>query len=96
MPLLDDSTIYCISAWNDQGYEHSCKDPALIYRIETMPGLGWMLKKSLFKDELEAQWPSYDKVLSKEMSCLVGKPTLWFLNWFYTNRPVRARKMVRD
>lgn len=61
MSLLDDSTVYCISAWNDQGYEHSCKDPALLYRIETMPGLGWMLKKSLFKDELEPQWPSYDK-----------------------------------
>ena len=62
MPLLEDKTLYCISAWNDQGYEHSCKDPALLYRIETMPGLGWMLKKSLFKDELEPQWPSYEKV----------------------------------
>lgn len=60
MPLLNDSTLYCISAWNDQGYENSCKDPSLLYRIETMPGLGWLLKKSLFK-ELEPQWPSYDK-----------------------------------
>ena len=40
--LLDkDSSIYCISAWNDQGYTHSCNDPSLLYRIETMPGLGW-------------------------------------------------------
>ena len=36
-----DDSVYCISAWNDQGYQHSCEDPALLYRVETMPGLGW-------------------------------------------------------
>ena len=36
-----DDSLYCISAWNDQGYDHSCQDPALLYRVETMPGLGW-------------------------------------------------------
>ena len=41
-PLLEsDKTIYCISAWNDQGYQHSVHDPSLLYRVETMPGLGW-------------------------------------------------------
>ena len=56
--LLDiDSSLYCISAWNDQGYEHSSEDETLLYRVETMPGLGWMLKRSLFKNELEMQWP---------------------------------------
>ena len=39
--MEEDSSIYCISAWNDQGYDHSCQDPSLLYRIETMPGLGW-------------------------------------------------------
>lgn len=60
--LLDeDPSIYCISAWNDQGYEHSCKDPSLLYRIETMPGLGWMMKRKLYKEELETQWPTPEK-----------------------------------
>ncbi|KAH9490603.1 Protein O-linked-mannose beta-1,2-N-acetylglucosaminyltransferase 1 [Bulinus truncatus] len=60
--LLDeDSSLYCISAWNDQGYEHSSKDPQMLYRIETMPGLGWLLKKSLYKEELEPQWPTPEK-----------------------------------
>lgn len=36
-----DESLYCISAWNDQGYDHSSQDPSLLYRIETMPGLGW-------------------------------------------------------
>ena len=41
-PLLEsDPSVYCISAWNDQGYDHSCHDPSLLYRVETMPGLGW-------------------------------------------------------
>ena len=44
--LLDkDPSLYCISAWNDQGYEHSCNDPALLYRVETMPGLGWSVSQ---------------------------------------------------
>jgi len=54
--------IYCISAWNDQGYEHTSDDPGLLYRVETMPGLGWLLKRSLYKDELESKWPTPDKV----------------------------------
>ncbi|XP_065904713.1 protein O-linked-mannose beta-1,2-N-acetylglucosaminyltransferase 1-like isoform X2 [Dysidea avara] len=55
--LHEDNSIYCISAWNDFGYKHSSKDPALLYRVDTMPGLGWMLKRSLYKEELEKKWP---------------------------------------
>lgn len=59
--LRQDSSIYCVSAWNDQGYEHSAHDPSLLYRIETMPGLGWMLSRRLYKEELEPNWPSADQ-----------------------------------
>jgi hypothetical protein len=61
--LEEDEMIYCISAWNDQGYEHTSDDPGLLYRVETMPGLGWLLKRSLYKDELESKWPTPDKVI---------------------------------
>ena len=27
-----------------------------------MPGLGWMLKRSLYKEELENKWPTPEKV----------------------------------
>jgi hypothetical protein len=30
-----------------------------------MPGLGWMLTKKLFKEELEMSWPTQDKVYSQ-------------------------------
>jgi hypothetical protein len=60
--LEEDETLYCISAWNDQGYEHTSSDPSLLYRVETMPGLGWILKRSLYKAELETKWPTPEKV----------------------------------
>ncbi|XP_033606704.1 protein O-linked-mannose beta-1,2-N-acetylglucosaminyltransferase 1-like [Cryptotermes secundus] len=32
-----------------------------LYRVENMPGLGWILKKSLYKDELESKWSTPEK-----------------------------------
>ena len=60
--LETDPSLYCVSAWNDQGYEHTTANPSAVYRVETMPGLGWMLKRSLFTQELEPRWPTPDKV----------------------------------
>ena len=65
--LKTDPSLYCISAWNDQGYEHSSKDEQLVYRIETMPGLGWLLSRRLYKSELEGQWPSPDQAHDWDM-----------------------------
>lgn len=47
-PLLDvDKTLYCISAWNDNGkaYLIDRKQPELLYRSDFFPGLGWMMTK---------------------------------------------------
>ncbi|XP_053435713.1 protein O-linked-mannose beta-1,2-N-acetylglucosaminyltransferase 1-like [Nycticebus coucang] len=65
--LEEDDSVYCISAWNDQGYEHTAEDPALLYRVETMPGLGWVLRKSLYKEELEPKWPTAEKLWDWDM-----------------------------
>ncbi|KAG8186088.1 hypothetical protein JTE90_003171 [Oedothorax gibbosus] len=65
--LEEDESIYCISAWNDQGYEHTSEDPGLLYRVETMPGLGWILKRSLYKEELEPRWPTPEKLWDWDM-----------------------------
>ena len=61
--LLDeDASLYCISAWNDHGYQHSSANASLLYRVETMPGLGWMMTSRLYKQQLEPAWPTLDKV----------------------------------
>ncbi|KAG9277289.1 protein O-linked-mannose beta-1,2-N-acetylglucosaminyltransferase 1 [Astyanax mexicanus] len=65
--LNEDESLYCISAWNDQGYEHTAEDPSLLYRVESMPGLGWVLKKSIYKDELEPKWPTPEKLWDWDM-----------------------------
>ena len=62
--LEEDSSVYCVSAWNDQGYEHTTANLSKLYRVETMPGLGWILKRSLYKEELEPKWPTPEKVWS--------------------------------
>jgi len=62
LPIYEsDPTVYCISAWNDHGYEHACGDPSLVQRVETMPGLGWVLKRSLYETELAPNWPASEK-----------------------------------
>ena len=70
--LEEDSSVYCVSAWNDQGYEHTTANLSKLYRVETMPGLGWILKRSLYKEELEPKWPTPEKVwlISRDISNL--------------------------
>lgn len=56
-PLLDkDPSLWCISAWNDNGKEGMVHRNDALYRTDFFPGLGWMLRKSLW-DELKPKWP---------------------------------------
>ncbi|NXL17605.1 MGAT1 acetylglucosaminyltransferase, partial [Setophaga kirtlandii] len=59
LPLLEeDRSLWCASAWNDNGKE-GLVDPAkaeLLYRTDFFPGLGWLLLAELW-DELEPKWP---------------------------------------
>ncbi len=54
--LLDkDDTLFVVSAYNDNG--HMAQDPYRILRSDFFPGLGWMMTRRLWNDELEAKWP---------------------------------------
>jgi alpha-1,3-mannosyl-glycoprotein beta-1,2-N-acetylglucosaminyltransferase len=53
-----DSSIYCISSFNDNGFKGHSADPREIYRTSFFIGLGWMIKKSIYKEEWERYWPS--------------------------------------
>lgn len=56
-PLLDkDPSLWCVSAWNDNGKEGMVKRNDVLYRTDFFPGLGWMMRKSLWI-ELEPKWP---------------------------------------
>jgi len=46
--LLDrDKTLYCVSAWNDNGKKDLIDSGAaeLLYRSDFFPGLGWMMTR---------------------------------------------------
>ncbi|XP_062265451.1 alpha-1,3-mannosyl-glycoprotein 2-beta-N-acetylglucosaminyltransferase b isoform X1 [Platichthys flesus] len=56
--LRADPTLWCVSAWNDNGRD-ALVDPSqagLLHRTDFFPGLGWMLLKNMW-DELEPKWP---------------------------------------
>merc|ERR1739848_638227 len=58
-PLLHaDPSLWCISSWNDNGFEHlvSDKDVAKVHRSSFFPGLGWMIHKSVWQ-EIRDRWP---------------------------------------
>lgn len=59
LPILrKDTSLWCVSAWNDNGklelVDRNAVD--LLYRTDFFPGLGWMLTKSLW-NELLTKWP---------------------------------------
>jgi len=57
-PLLDnDPSLFAISAFNDNGHlEHG--DPKRLLRSDFFPGLGWMMTRDIWKNELESKWPA--------------------------------------
>ncbi|NXR35969.1 MGAT1 acetylglucosaminyltransferase, partial [Zosterops hypoxanthus] len=60
LPILQrDPTLWCVSAWNDNGKEGlvDSSKAELLYRTDFFPGLGWLLLAELW-DELEPKWPA--------------------------------------
>lgn len=55
--LSSDPTLWCVSAWNDNGKRGMVKDdPELLHRTDFFPGLGWMMEKKMWL-ELSPKWP---------------------------------------
>ncbi|CAK1548811.1 unnamed protein product [Leptosia nina] len=56
--LLRDPSIWCISAWNDNGKKEliDLTRPDLLHRTDFFPGLGWVLRSETW-DQLEPKWP---------------------------------------
>jgi alpha-1,3-mannosyl-glycoprotein beta-1,2-N-acetylglucosaminyltransferase len=56
-PVLDyDTSLLCVSAWNDHGQLGRANNVTALYRTDVLPGLGWMLTASVGR-ELHASWP---------------------------------------
>lgn len=78
-PLLEeDHTLFCVSAWNDNGKSDLIDENAidLLYRSDFFPGLGWLLTKENWK-EFAPKWPLgfwddwiRQRVQRKERACI--------------------------
>ena len=51
--------MWCVSAWNDNGKKGLIDEttPDLLYRTDFFGGLGWMMTKDLWTNELMQKWP---------------------------------------
>ncbi|KAK1123384.1 hypothetical protein K0M31_008096 [Melipona bicolor] len=56
--LVSDNSLWCVSAWNDNGKAGLVDENAadVLYRTDFFPGLGWMLTRQLWA-ELSPKWP---------------------------------------
>lgn len=55
-PLLSrDPNMFCISAWNDNGYSSLVHDSRSAFRTEFFPGLGWMMDRRIWA-EVRDRW----------------------------------------
>jgi len=55
--LEQDNSLFIISAWNDNGFAGKVSDTHALQRTEFFPGLGWLLPRALYENELERLWP---------------------------------------
>ena len=50
-PLLyEDPSLFCVSAWNDNGQKGRVYDSEALYRSDFFPGLGWLLTADLWAE----------------------------------------------
>ena len=58
-PILDkDPNLLAVSAFNDNGYEGQVSDPKRLLRSDFFPGLGWMMTRKTWVNDIGSKWPS--------------------------------------
>jgi hypothetical protein len=57
LPVLrEDKSLFCVSAWNDNGKRGMVEESKMIFKTDFFPGLGWMTTRE-FWDEIKPKWP---------------------------------------
>jgi alpha-1,3-mannosyl-glycoprotein beta-1,2-N-acetylglucosaminyltransferase len=58
-PFLDmDPNLLAISAFNDNGYQNQVADSKRLLRSDFFPGLGWMMTRKTWVNDLGSKWPN--------------------------------------
>jgi len=58
-PLLEeDRSLFCVSAWNDNGFKGFVANEHRLFRTDYFPGLGWMIRNDTWA-QLRNAWPRF-------------------------------------
>ncbi len=68
-----DDSVYAVSAWNDNGFADIVGDPYSLRRTSYFPGLGWLLTRKLYYEDVRAVTGRGDAVQGTES----GEGTPW-------------------
>ncbi len=72
------SQLFCVSGWNDNGFDHLTLREDRLFRTEFFPGLGWILSRDSWTDFLSDNWPTHggydwwvrDQIKEKKLDCI--------------------------
>eukprot|EP00928_Gymnodinium_smaydae_P060296 TRINITY_DN4390_c3_g2_i1.p1 TRINITY_DN4390_c3_g2~~TRINITY_DN4390_c3_g2_i1.p1 ORF type:complete len:779 (-),score=185.29 TRINITY_DN4390_c3_g2_i1:344-2680(-) len=56
--LREDPSLFCVSAWNDNGFRELVTDEHRLFRTDYFPGLGWMIRNDTWA-VIREQWPRF-------------------------------------
>mmetsp|Transcript_86147 Transcript_86147/g.135989 ORF Transcript_86147/g.135989 Transcript_86147/m.135989 type:complete len:678 (-) Transcript_86147:37-2070(-) len=77
--LEADSSLFCISAWNDNGMKGLVSDQKRLFRTDYFPGLGWMIKSDTWS-KIKNIWPT--------------NPTTGWDHWLRHGSGLRPRECI--
>ena len=56
--LEEDPSLFCVSAWNDNGFIGLVSDERKLFRTGYFPGLGWMIRNDTWA-HISGAWPTF-------------------------------------
>lgn len=77
--LEEDPSLFCVSAWNDNGFNELVSDERRLFRTDYFPGLGWMIQKDTWL-QIQGKWPRW--------------PSTGWDHWFRRGAGLRPRECV--
>eukprot|EP00933_Yihiella_yeosuensis_P072446 TRINITY_DN8082_c1_g4_i1.p1 TRINITY_DN8082_c1_g4~~TRINITY_DN8082_c1_g4_i1.p1 ORF type:complete len:578 (+),score=76.01 TRINITY_DN8082_c1_g4_i1:266-1999(+) len=77
--LVKDPSLFCVSAWHDNGFKGIVRDEHRLFRTDYFPGLGWMVRKDTWTS-IKGKWP--------------GLPTTGWDHWMRHGSGLRPRECI--
>jgi len=77
--LEEDPSLFCVSAWNDNGFKGLVSNERRLFRTDYFPGLGWMIRNNTW-EKLRGIWPK--------------NPTTGWDHWLRHGSGLRPRECI--